>query len=63
MSAQDRKCGTCKWWLKSRGGMGVCELPVAALPDCVNDVERDDVHELSGTTCPCWAPIGNGEVK
>lgn len=53
MSDQDKRCGTCKWWLYLRSGdesdgkRGFCESEGATARTKI-------VDSTSGTTCPCW---------
>ena len=71
MSGQDQRCGTCKWWgglpeTGMGGGLnfnsGMCAYPKNNLPASA----RTDEYVMlgnEGTTCPCWAPIENGETN
>ena len=65
MSDQYKRCGTCKHY--DAGGadyigdnpeFGLCTAPV---PSAVMVEGREIMQPHEGTTCPCWAPIGNGE--
>lgn len=51
--SDDKRCGTCKWWmeleLKDRGD---CVVPLPPLPDSV--CSNGWVRSEEGTTCPCW---------
>lgn len=65
MSDQDQRCGTCKYYEAGGEGYrgakpedGWCTAPV---PDSVDSDFREPMLPKQGTTCPCWAPIGNGE--
>jgi len=64
MSEQDKRCGTCKWWLflaKNTDGRvtrwaatGTCKAPI---PDAVmGDWGKDVMRDTSGRQCDAWQP-------
>lgn len=55
MTAPDRRCGTCKWWERSKAHseMGYCEWPKAHLPASI--ATRPMMHEDEGTDCSQWS--------
>lgn len=57
--ADRKRCGTCRWWSRTRGPFGDClcwaTLDRKVVPEAARII-KEPIHERAGKKCPCHQP-------